>query len=524
MRLRSLSLPAALLGGIAIAGCSADTALTPNSSAIGGPSALVAGASDADAAVAGNYLVRFKGNAIPKDFAAKVASLGGEIIFAHDGVGIAAVSGLDDARADQIAARSDVQAVDADAYTTIEGPSDEQIESFEGFGDAAPASASKPATAAIFPRQWNMRTIGADSAWRAGKLGKSTTRVGILDTGIDYLSADLYGRVDLNASRSFLSAAENQRVQTYFPGAHPIADLNFHGTHVAATVVSNGRVGAGVTSGITLVGLKVCSPGTAPKFEGSCPSSGTLAAILYAADIGLDVINMSLGGGFTRTAASARGGDGPSYLATINRVMNYANRKGTLVVVSAGNSAWNLDRNIIPTTDTTDADGVVHVPALYSSYCDSPTVVCVSATGPTRAVTVNGPYENIDAPAYYSNYGRSAISVAAPGGGGNPAAKTYSFVYAVCSGFTIITNYLVCRNRTFNPATGAWFSYTVGAQGTSMAAPHVTGVAALIAGEGGHNPAAIQARLQQSADDLGEPGTDPAYGKGRVNAARAVGL
>jgi subtilisin family serine protease len=56
-----------------------------------------------------------------------------------------------------------------------------------------------------------------------------------------------------------------------------------------------------------------------------------------------------------------------------------------------------------------------------------------------------------------------------------------------------------------------------------MAAPHVAGVAALIAGQVGRSPAQISARLQQTADDLGQPGVDPAYGKGRVNAARAVG-
>lgn len=524
MELRKLSLPVALAGAVALAGCSADTVLTPNASAIGAPSALVA--TTDDEGVAGNYLVRFKGNSIPADFAAKVAAMGGEVIFAHSGVGIAAVAGLDDASADQLAARQDVQAVDADAYTVLEGANDAQLDAAE-VTFAEPASAAKPATAFFFPRQWNMRAISAPAAWalpNGAGLGKSTTRVGILDTGIDYLSPDLYGRVDLALSKSFLPKKQQDTVQKYFPGAHEIADLNFHGTHVAATVVSNGRAAAGVTSGITLVGLKVCSPGTKPKYEGSCPTSGTLSAILYAADHGLDVINMSLGGGFTRRAASARGGDGPSFIATINRVMNYANRKGTLIVVAAGNSSWDLDHNIIPTSDTTDADGLVHVAGLYASYCDSPAVVCVSATGPTKATTANGPYENIDAFAPYSNFGRSAISVAAPGGGGDPVAKTNSYVYAVCTGFSINPGLAVCKSRFYNPRTGAWSSFVVGLQGTSMAAPHATGVAALIAGQVGHNPAQIQARLQQTADDLGEPGTDPAYGKGRVNLARAAGL
>ena len=496
MEFRKFMLPAVLLGSVALAACSADRSLDPQRSAAA-PVAEVA-ADAADAGIAGNYLVRFKGNAIPTDFATKVAELGGEVIFAHAGVGIAAVSGLDDARADKIAARSDVQAVDADAYTTLEQPADATVES----ATITPDSPTNPSAAYFFPRQWNMRAISAPAAWAAGALGKSTTRVGILDTGIDYLHPDLYGRVDLAASRSFLNATENARVQALYPGANPIADLNYHGTHVAATVASNGLAAAGITSKVTLVGLKVCAPGSAANgYSGTCPTSGTLAAILYASDLGLDVINMSLGGYFQRVQASARGGNGPSFLATVNRIINYANRKGTLVVVSAGNSAIDLDH---------DGNG-------YASYCSAAGVVCVSATGPTAQASTNGPWANVDALASYSNYGRSAISVAAPGG-------NVSAVWAACSGFTIHPALAGCRSRFYNPTTGAWSGSVVWLAGTSMAAPHVTGTAALIAGEVGHNPSQIQARLQQTADDLGEPGTDPAYGKGRINLAHAAGL
>ena len=58
-----------------------------------------------------------------------------------------------------------------------------------------------------------------------------------------------------------------------------------------------------------------------------------------------------------------------------------------------------------------------------------------------------------------------------------------------------------------------------------MASPHAAGLAALIVEDVGHgNPSQVKARLQQSADDLGATGTDPFYGKGRINVPRAEGL
>jgi subtilisin family serine protease len=122
--------------------------------------------------------------------------------------------------------------------------------------------------------------------------------------------------------------------------------------------------------------------------------------------------------------------------------------------------------------------------------------------------------QNVDALAPYSNFGRSAISVAAPGGAAAP-------VWAACSGFSLAIP--VCQARFYNPTTGAFSGFIVGVSGTSMASPHAAGVAALIASDGTTSPSQIAARLSQTADDLGQPGNDPAYGKGRINAARAVG-
>ena len=472
---RILTRTAAFVAAASLAACADAGTDTPLAAPAGGPALS---SSTAAGVVDGNYLVLFRGNKVPEGFEAQVAALGGTVIFTHAGAGVGAVAGLTDAGAAQLGAAGGIAAVTPDDYTQL--PSTEGVA--ESVDAAALESPSNPTTAFFYPRQWDKRAIQADLAWAAGRTGSPAVKVAILDTGLGYTHADLAGRVDLATSRSFVPS-DDALVAAYYPGSHPVADLHYHGTHVGSTVASNGVVAAGVTSGVTLVGLKVCN------VNGSCPTSGVLAAVLYAADQGVHVANLSLGGWFQRRQASAAGGNGPSFLAVINNVFTYAHRAGTTVVVSAGNESLDLDH---------DGNG-------FKTYCSAPTVICVSATGPTASDGVNGPFYNVDALAGYSNFGRSAVSVAAPGGNQRP-------VWAACSTFSLRVP--VCQQG----------GYVLGINGTSMASPHAAGVAALIAEDVGRDPAQIRARLQGSADDLGQPGTDPAYGKGRINAARAAGV
>ena len=434
----------------------------------------------ATAVFADDYVVLFKGEGVPAGFADRVAALGGTVTSSH-AAGIAAVSGLDAAGATALAGDTSVADVQPDAILSL--PAESAAAAEQAYvDDASVSSPSNPAGAFFFARQWDYRAIGANIGWAAGRLGSPGVTVAILDTGIDYLHLDLRGRVDLSRSKSFIPS-DDAVVAALFPTRNPITDLHFHGTHVAATVSSNARAAAGMTSGVTLIGVKVLN-----RF-GSGPFSAIFNGMLWAADHGADVINMSLGTDFPK----AHNG---SFLGFYNRIFNFVNRKGTLVVVAAGNDSIDLD----------------HDGNNFNANCNAPNVVCVSATGPTASAGVNGPWTNVDAPAFYTNSGRSAISVAAPGGNIGPGG-TGGFVWEACSTSSLAIP--ICRTGTF----------IVGVIGTSMASPHAAGLAALIVEQVGHgNPSQVRALLQQSADDLGQIGTDPFYGKGRIDVPRAEGL
>lgn len=460
----------------AFAACSEQQPIAPPAS----PEAPTFRVAGVGASQSGRYIVNFTSTSVPADFAARVSALGGAVDAAYDGVGVAVVSGLDEAAATALLASGGVSDVGPDEEFQFLDP-DVPAE-IEAVTDATPASASEPAKAFFFPRQWNMRQIGANVAWAAGKLGSPAVKVAILDTGIDYLHADLQGLVDLQNSASFVPS-DDALTAARFPGRHVSTDLHVHGTHVAATVSSNGIAAAGVTSKTTLMAVKVLG------VSGVGTTSGILAGIVFAVDRGADVINMSLG---AQDLYNLKDKATKEYFRkVVDRAFQYAHRKGVTVVVAAGNEAQRLD--------------VKHT---YKPYCGAKHVICVSATGPTSAAGVNGPWANPDAFAAYSNFGLRRIDVAAPGGNSGILA-----VSAACSTSSLVLP--ICRTGTF----------VVRISGTSMASPHTAGLAALLVAEyGGNATGRIRSTIENSADDLGAPGEDAYYGRGRINVARALGL
>ena len=430
--------------------------------------------------------------AIPADLETKVASSGAAVRLRSPQLGFLSVSGLGTAAAARLVADPRVLAVEAEPVLAAVPEERAPRRSAQRVGSPA-----DPTTAFFFELlQWNLRAIHAPAAWAAGKLGSSAVTAAILDTGLDYTNPDLNGLVDL--ARSIDLVDEVDSILKYIgPGRHPITDLNGHGSHVGGVVSSNALVVAGVTSQTRLLGVKVCT------MRGSCPLSGTLEGIRYAADAGAAVINMSIGGLAPHSAL--RG-----LQSLLNRATNYARRQGSLIVVSAGNSGLDLDRT-----------------NLFALHCDDANVVCVAATGPTGE-DLFGPFVNVDAPAVYSNFGRSLVNVAAPGGNlildeeGN--VVNFTPVWGICSLTSLaFANFPPAPDE---PPLGLFCPQLsiAGFVGTSQAAPHVTGLAASIAAEFGSSPAQIRSRIYRTAVDLGQSGTDPFYGKGRIDVAEALGL
>jgi subtilisin family serine protease len=268
---------------------------------------------------------------------------------------------------------------------------------------------------------------------------------------------------------------------------------------IAAAVNNYGT--QGVAPEAEIVSVKVLG------YAGSGSFSWIIEGIDYASgpQVHADVINMSLGAFFNikPDAPGANKGGWGTLFSALNRAVNEATRRGTLVISAAGNDA----------TDLNSSWG--QIPA------QSGNGMAVAATGPLGWAVYGDANSNWDRPASYTNYGQSVVNVTAPGGDGAYPGS------GLCTAGGIL-NYCFVFDEVMSP--GGWrivsgtkrFSY-YWAAGTSMATPHVSGVAALIVGQYGHmSPAQLKAMIEQSSDDVGKPGADAFSGHGRINALKAV--
>jgi len=275
-----------------------------------------------------------------------------------------------------------------------------------------------------FVNQWGMVKIEAPQAWDV-TTGSASINIAILDTGVDPDHPDLGNKIISNIN---------------FSGSDTVDDVFGHGTHVAgiaAASTNNGIGVAGLGYAANIMNVKVLAD------NGAGAHSAIAAGIIWAADNGAQIINMSFGGGGSTQ--------------TLEDAVNYAWSKGVVVVAAAGNNG----------------NSYMVYPAGYTDC------IAVAAT------------DRDDARASWSNYG-DWVDVAAPGTGIYSTIKGDSYGYK---------------------------------SGTSMASPHVAGLAALVFatvsdanGDGKLNDE-VRSRIETTCDVIGVSG----IGYGRINAAAAVG-
>jgi serine protease len=324
-----------------------------------------------------------------------------------------------------------------------------------------------------FRKQWNFfgsYGIHMPDAWSLARKrhspGGRGTVVAVLDTGVAYRNFKRYRRApDL---RHFVKGYDFVDEDRY-----PF-DLNGHGTHVAGTIgeTTNNRKGAaGIAYRTKIMPVRVLDS------EGAGDTIAISRAIRWATRHHADVINLSL-----EFDSSVRA----SQIPDVVRALHYARHKGVTVVAAAGNQA----------------ESVVAYPARSSS------VIAVAAT------------TDAGCEADYSNAGVD-VDVAAPGGGANSPNDDNEWDVRQCSRGRGRDIY----QQTFTSSLRR-FGLPGGYEGTSMAAPHVSGLAALIIGThrlGRHpSPKAIQQHIERTARDIGPPGFDERYGYGLIDAAAAL--
>ena len=382
---------------------------------------------------------------------------------------------------------------------------------------AAPSQAAEP----FADLQWDMRLINATGAKSYKRQqGSHAVRVGIIDTGIDGSHPDIAPNFDRALSRNFTTDMPDIDGPCEHPSCVDPADEDDdgHGTHVAGTVAApiNGLGMAGVAPKVELINIR------AGQDSGYFFLQPSVDALTYAADHGVDVVNMSYYIDPWLYNCADNPADSPeqqleqrTVIAATERALGYARRHGVTLVSAEGNGNTDLGK---PVTDVTSPDyppDTEYERAIDNSCksepLEAPGVLGITSVGPSTRK------------AYYSDYGVEQADLSAPGGDRRDFFGTSRYNTPANTVLAPYPKSLAIANGELNPdgtpntpfvladcSSGdcAYYQYL---QGTSMASPHAVGVAALVVAARGQrdrahggltlSPDVVERVLKRTAQD-----------------------
>jgi serine protease len=375
-------------------------------------------------------------------------------------------------------------------------------------------------------QQWNLPLINMEKAWEIQPQAGSSITVAVIDTGMAYENATItatlpaftdgngvkypaLGQVTIpySAASQLVGGAGSGRIVAPHDFVNETAtplDFDGHGTHVSGTIgqLTNDGIGtAGVAFNVKLMPVKVLASEWDLLFAGLTNTSNVggsdddvARGLHYAADNGAKVINMSLGSSGPSDCATSPAQ--PDCSPVIEAALRYAVGKGCFVTIAGGNE---FEANVPP-------------------FGTNPTSVLAEIASRIPGVVSVAAVDRAKAHAYYSSSG-SYIELAAPGGSERGFGSD-GFVRQQTFDFNFTDTFLLPPAQYHAPRFDV-FGY-IGYIGTSMAAPHVAGVAAMLMQQGVTDPAVIEEILEKTAVDLGTPGRDNTFGFGLVDARAAL--
>jgi subtilisin family serine protease len=484
---RAVAIPAglALVTALALLPASATAAPLQDAETTGSTGAA-ASATTADGERL-SYIVNVRpGKGTSSSVKKAIAKAGGTIVYAYDRIGVIVVHSANADFARQIRKVRGVSSAGPTRTAPLAAQGTTDMGTPKVLTPEQAQAAAKQAEAdedPLQPLQWDLPAIKADKAHERS-LGSKDVTVAVIDTGVDDTHPDLAPNFDREASVNCVTGKPDTADGAWRPGPQESA----HGTHVAGEIAAakNGVGVTGVAPGVKVSGIKVSTE------AGFFYTEAVVCGFVWAAEHGVEVTNNSYY--VDPWMFNCRHDpDQKALVDALTRATRYAERKGAVNVAAAGNSNFDLAADSITDdsspNDTTPGDREIDPSECLDIPTQLPGVVTVSATGAKGLKSS------------FSNYGLGVVDITAPGG---DSTRYQAPEPPAVSGLIL------------GPLPGGRYGYMAG---TSMASPHVAGVAALIKSTHPNaSPAAVKALLTIQADGKACPVPYDIDGDGEADA------